>query len=281
MTEAIVFDLDEVDYHAHPALSSTGARQLLTAPALFAWSQSHPTPHVKAFDAGSAVHARVLGTGWQTVEIPEEVLSKSGTVGTDAARAFIAESRANNLIPLKAHELAEVNAIAESVLSHKTARMLLEQEGHAEASVFGTDPATGVECRARFDKLPTGPGRRIAVDLKTKHGAASPVKFAKTVADLGYHVQEAHYIDTLRFTGHHVDAFAFLVVEKEPPYLVATFVLNPDFQEIGAARAARARELFARGTETGQWPGYPEEIQIARPPQWAVYDHIDAQEIER
>lgn len=280
--QGIVLGMDEVEYHAHPALSSTGARELLTAPAKFAWSREHPRPHVKVFDVGASVHARVLGTGWEVVEIPDALLSGANrSISSAEAKQWVRDARAAQQIPLKSHEIAEVNAIAESVLAHKTARMLLEQEGHPEASVFSVDPATGVECRARFDFLPTGQGRRIAVDLKTKHGEASAVKFSKSVADLGYHVQEAHYIDTLRFADEYVDAFAFLVVEKEPPYLVATFVLNDDFREIGAARAARARDLFARGIESGVWPGYPDEIQIARPPQWAVYDHIDSTEAER
>lgn len=274
----LVPNLDEETYHAHPALSSTGARQLLKAPAKFEYFLSHPSPHKKAYDAGTAVHSKVLGVGAGTVEIPASVLSKSGTTGTDAAREFIANARAAGVTPLKAHEIEHVNAMAEAILANPMARLLLEQEGLREASVFGTDPVTGADCRCRFDLLPTGGGRRVAVDLKTDRDEATPVKFAKTVADHGYHVQDAHYEATAGFEGIEYDAFAFVVVEKEPPFLTAVIVLDQDFREIGRARAKRARELFAIGTETGIWPGYPGEIQIARPPMWAIYDHNDTEE---
>ncbi|KQR90990.1 MAG: PD-(D/E)XK nuclease-like domain-containing protein [Microbacterium ginsengisoli] len=284
MTESlsgVVLGLPEDEYHAHPALSSTGARQLLIAPAKFLFARSAPRVHKKAFDVGTAAHSRVLGTGWEIVAIPDSVLAVNGAASTAKAKAFIEEARANGQVPIKQAEFDEVTAMSEAVLAHPSARILLEQDGAAEASVFGVDPETGVETRARFDFLGRGSGRRVGVDLKTLHGEASPVKFAKTVADHGYHVQGAHYEDTLRFVGEHIDAFAFIAVEKEPPYLVGVFVLNEDYREIGAARARRARHLFARGIQDGIWPGYPDEIQIARPPQWAIYDHIDTEALEK
>lgn len=272
--DGFVPDLDEVTYHAHSALSSTGARQLLQAPARFAhWAENKP-PHKKAYDVGSAVHAKVLGTGWEVVEIPDDLLSgPNRAISSEAAKAWVAAARDSNAIPLKAFEIAEVDAMAESVLGHAMARALFEQEGAAEMSVFSRDPATGVEQRCRFDYLGTGSGRRFAVDLKTKHGLATPMKFSKTVAELGYHVQVGHYLDTLSAAGGHVDQFVFVVVEKEPPYLTASFVLGREYLEMGYAAAAEARRLFAAGIETGHWPGYPQELQIAIPPNWAVYDH--------
>lgn len=291
--QGIVHGLDEATYHAHPALSSTGARQLLEAPARFEFARSQPRAPRKAFDVGTMVHSKTLGVGAGVAIYPDgvnetefvdpetgddvlNVLASNGAASTKLAKAFEGWARAQGLVPLKRAEAAEVDAMAEAVLSHPTARVLLEQEGNPEASVFGTDPETGVECRARFDFL-----GRVGVDLKTFHGAATAVKFAKAVADHGYHVQGAHYDDTLQFVGEQIDAFAFIVVEKEPPYLVAVFVLDEDYREIGTARAKRARELFAASRDSGVWPGYPSQIQIARPPQWAVYDHIDATEAER
>ncbi|MFG6277959.1 PD-(D/E)XK nuclease-like domain-containing protein [Microbacterium sp. 5K110] len=295
MTEyqGAVLGLDEETYHAHPALSSTGARQLLEAPARFEHAQSQPRAPRKAFDVGTLAHSKVLGVGAGVAVYPDgagdhvfadpetgeefdNVLASNGAASTKLAKSFEVWARTQGLVPLKRAEADEVNAMAEAVLSHPTARVLLEQAGHPEVSVFGTDPATGVECRARFDFL-----GRVGVDLKTFYGAATPVKFAKTVADHGYHVQSAHYEDTLSFIGEQIDAFAFIVVEKDPPYLVAVFVLDDDYREIGAARAKRARELFAASRDSGVWPGYPSQIQIARPPQWAVHDHIDATEAER
>lgn len=275
MTDLIIAGMDEVEYHAHPALSSTQARQLLRAPKWFDYSRSAPRVHKKEFDVGTAAHTKVLGTGWPIVAIPKEILSADGGVRTKAAKEWVEKARADGQVPLKQEIVDEVDAMAESVLAQPSARLLLEQEGIAEASVFGVDEATGVETRSRFDFLGTGPGRRVGVDLKTVRGEATASAFARTVADRSYHVQDAWYTDTLEFAGEHIDAFAFVCVEKEPPYLTAVFVLDDDYREMGRAAAKRARELYRRGVDSGIWPGHPGEIQIVRPPQFVIYDHID------
>lgn len=274
----IIAGMDEEVYHSRPELSSTQARQLLRAPKWFDHSRTAPRVHKAAFDVGTAAHTKVLGTGWPLVAIPEALLSADGGIRTAAAKAWVEEARVAGRIPLKNTIVAEVNAMSESVLANATARTLLEQEGIPEASVFGTDPVTEVDVRARFDFLGRGSGRRVGVDLKTLRGDATPSSFARTVAERGYHVQDGWYTDSLEFAGEQIDAFAFICVEKEAPYLTATFVLDDDYREMGRAAARRARELYRRGMDSGTWPGHPDQIQIVRPPQFVIYDHIDSLE---
>lgn len=119
----------------------------------------------------------------------------------------------------------------------------------------------------------------MAVDLKTaKAGTARPFRFASTVVEYGYDVSWAHYLLTAELAGEPVVDMVFLVVETSPPFNILPARLDPDFKEIGEAKARVARERFARALETGEWPGYPTEIQLIRPPQFAIYDHIDSQE---
>src|SRR5690606_3432102 len=102
---------------------------------------------------------------------------KSGSVGTDAARAFLAKARAAGQVPLKAHEIAAAKQLADAVREDPDARSLLDQPGHAEVSLFATDPETGVEIRGRLDWLPDPrKGHRVfPVDLKTTSDA-SPLR---------------------------------------------------------------------------------------------------------
>lgn len=260
----VVADLPEAEYHAHPALSSTGARQLLDSPARFHYAQTHPQEHKAAFDLGSAVHSRVLGTGYGVVSLDFD------SFRTKDARVARDEASAAGLIPMLAKDLQGVSDIAESVLAHSTARALFEQDGQAEASVFATDPESGVNVRARFDWLAP-----ICVDLKTTGKPASTSSFARTVASFGYDVQEGHYIDTLELaTGERRD-MVFVVVETDPPHLVAVHQLDRDFRDMGRTKARRARELFATCTTTGVWPGYPTDVSLVIPPMYAVYDFQD------
>lgn len=267
--KGIVHDLNEAEYHAHPALSSTGARLLLESPAKFHYSQSHPQPGKDSFDLGTAVHTKVLGVGGKIISYPEEHLTASGNASTKAATIeWAAEQRANGLVIISPAQAKQVDGMAEAVLANPTARALFEQDGQAEASVFATDPDTGVEMRARLDWL--GP---INADVKTTGKSASKAEFEKTVVNFGYETQQIHYEDTLRFAGEDDRPFVFLVIETEAPHLVAVHQLDIVFREMGKTKARRARELFAECTDSGIWPGYPEEVQLISPPVWAVYQH--------
>lgn len=270
MNGRIVNDMPEAEYHARPELSSTGARLLLDSPARFHYAQTHPQAHKNAFDLGSAVHSKVLGVGAYSIVIPEELLATNGAASTKAAKDFMEQARSEGLIPIKAEVGNSVDAMVEAVLAHPTAKALFEQEGQAEASVFATDPVTGIEVRARFDYLAP-----ICVDLKTTAKDGSAAGFAKTVANFGYDVQRGHYLPTLEFATGERREMVFVVVETDAPHLVAVHQLDRDFVEMGEKKAQRARELFAECTASGIWPGYPTDVQLIIPPMYAVYDFQD------
>ncbi|GAA4175985.1 PD-(D/E)XK nuclease-like domain-containing protein [Gryllotalpicola koreensis] len=261
--------MSEAEYHARPELSSTEARRILDSPAKYRWFKDHPQKHESFFDAGSSVHAKVLGTGYGVVELDYPDWR------TKAAQQERDDVRAEGKIPMLKKDMVEVNLMSESVLAHPIARALFEQPGQAEASVFYTDPLTGVDMRARFDYLPHPTDRRrVATDLKTTSGKADPSGFAKSAASYGYDVQRGHYLETLEDDSELV----FVVVEKEPPYLVGVHQLAPEFASMGEVKAKRARELFAECTASGKWPGYPEQVQLVTAPVWSVYEFQDKYE---
>lgn len=270
--EGIVHDLDEATYHAHGALSSTEARMLLRTPAEYRWKKDNPPliePSAK-FDIGSAVHSKVLGTGYEIVEVEaDNWMSK-------AAKEAREQARAEGKVALLTKELGPIDAAAEAVLAHPGARQLFSQPGDAEVSVFATDLETGVDVRGRFDFLPTdftlGAPSRVAVDLKTTRDA-SPRGFTRSIADFGYDIQRAWYLDALhRITGEDAE-FVFVAVEKEPPYLVAVHQLPTIWAEMGVTKARKARQVYAECMASGEWPGYGNEVFLLSPPTWLIYQH--------
>lgn len=277
----IVPNLPEATYHAHPALSSTGARKLLESPARFHYWQSHPEPHKDAFDLGTAVHSKVLGVGWGVITYPPEHLTAAGNVSTKAATVeWVTEQRANGLVVITPEQAAHVNGMVDAVLAHPEARELFEQPGQSEASVFATDLNTDVEVRARFDYLPDFTGADPwCVDMKTTAKSAAPAEFLKTVANFGYHVQQEWYLHALDLaTGEFFGRMKFVVVETYAPYLVAVHELSQEFAEIGADKGKRARAKFAECTASGVWPGY-ESGDPLQPPMWAIYEDDTATEM--
>lgn len=265
-----VIGMPEAEYHEHPALSSTGAKKLLQAPAIFDHWRRNPEPPKREFDLGSAIHSEVLGTGYEI-----EVLDFKDYRTNDAKNAA-SDARDAGKIPVLRHQYDEVVPASKAVLKDKLARPWFEAEGDAEVSMFSTDPETGIEMRCRFDRLlKPVKGRHAAVDLKSIGTSASPDDFAKSAARFGYDVSQEHY----RYTHdpEHVDdlEFVFVVVEREAPHLVGVYVLDPEFVEIGRKKAAKARRLFAEHTASKKWPGYTSEITLIHPPVFHVYDFQD------
>lgn len=276
----LVLDMDDLTYHARPELSSTGVRRILDSPARFKWEQTHRVESV-AFDVGHAVHAKVLGNGPRVVEIPDEHLTPSGNVSTKAATVeWLNGQRAAGLVPIGPADARRITAMVEAVLAHKGARTILERPGDSEVSAFGTDPDTGVECRARFDRLTDG----LMVDVKTTAGSASVIGFGRDAAKHGYPIQEAHYSDTLAWaTGlspRECVPMAFIVVEKSAPHLVAVHQLDEVTRLVARDLAARARVTYAECLATNTWPGYGDDTLTPYIPSWWINQGDDEPEME-
>lgn len=270
--QGIVPNLDEAEYHAHPFLSSTGARKLLQSPAKYKWALDHPEPAKREFDLGTGVHSKVLGVGARLAVIPDGILASNGAASTASAKAFIEDARQSGLIPVKQAVADEVNAMVEAVLAHPLARSLFEQSGLPEVSLFGRDPDSGVNMRCRFDYLPDFTvDEPCAVDLKTARDA-SPEGFAKAVAEHRYDIQEEFYLLLYAIvTGDFTMPMRFVVVEKEPPYLVGVYPLAQEFLEMGRKKVREALDLYAACTTADVWPGYPLNPDPLQPPTWLMF----------
>lgn len=143
----------------------------------------------------------------------------------------------------------------------------------------------------------------IIGDLKTTEDA-SPEGFAKSIANWRYDVQHAYYIDGTRlaleqgkctppqegkaelsvywtdpvtgvlcrcrpdFWRGYPKHFAFIAVEKKPPYAVGVYVLDSEGVEIGRAQYQHDLRVYAECVRTGEWPGYGDKIQTINMPAW-------------
>jgi hypothetical protein len=271
ITEPGVYDIPAANYHDDPvpggSLSSTGARQLLACPARYRYDQDHPAAPKTAFDVGSAAHRLVLGAG------PELVRIDADEWRSNAVKAMVADVRARGAVPLKPAEWAQVHGMAAAIRSHPLAAALLQSgTGAAEQTLAWQDGATGVWCRAMVDWLPHAqPGRRmVIVDYKSAI-TADPREFCRSVANYGYHIQEAHYLDGVAALGlDPTPAWKFVVQEKTAPYLVSVVQLDESFRAVGRSRARLAREIYRDCEESGMWPGYPAEVATLSPPRWLL-----------
>jgi hypothetical protein len=268
ITEPGIHEMTNEEYHSHRyALSSSGARKLIeSSPAHFRYEQDNPQPVKKVWDIGNAAHKLVLGNG------PELRLVDYERWDTKAAKAEVAEARAEGAVPLKRAEYDQVHEMAAALRAHPVASLLFDPEhGKAEQSLFWRDEKTSVMRRARLDWLPNPrSGRLIIPDYKTCV-SAKPERLERVIDDLGYHQQDDTYRSACHALGiaDETAAFVFVCQEKTAPYVITVIEVNANARRIGAARNRRALEIFTRCTATGHWPGYSDDVVPVALPPWA------------
>lgn len=258
-------DVLESQYHTDSAVSQSGLKTLLECPARYKWQLDNPPPPKDVYDFGHAVHAKVLGTGLDVVEV------EADTWQTKAAREAKVQAHAAGKVPLLTKDVTKVHAMAEVVLAHPAARAVLEAEGQSEVSAWWTDPETGVPCRGRFDRLTQmSDGTPTIVDLKTSPSAA-PAKFAKSVYDFGYGAQQDMYVGGHEVITGHRPEYVIVVVEKDAPHVTEVYTLDSIAVERGHWAIRDALALYVHCAETDTWPGYTgsADITILPSPRWA------------
>ncbi len=262
----VIDGLSEQEYHAHSALSCSGAKKLLppSCPAIFKWELDNGRPEKRAFDFGHAAHSEVLGVGQPLLVVDAD------TWRTKAAQEQQAAAYASGHVPLLAKEASVVKAMGDQLRRHPVAGALLQPgTGQAEQSVFWRDDQFEVDCRARFDFITTlAGGRTCIVDYKSST-TANPAVIGKRVADFGYMIQDHWYRDGA-VAALDVDdpAFLFVFQEKTPPYLVTVVELDYEARRVGQILADRAREVYAECCATDTWPSYSNEVELVALPGW-------------
>jgi exodeoxyribonuclease VIII len=92
----------------------------------------------------------------------------------------------------------------------------------------------------------------------------------KTAAKWRYHVQAAYYSDGYRAAfGEAPKGFAFIAVEKDPPFMVAFYVASEAMTLRGRLDYKADLATFDRCRATDTWPALSDSPIIIDLPKWA------------
>jgi len=258
--------LSNEDYHGGEGVSKSQLDLLHKSPALLPWSRNAPEDDEKksALNVGDAVHAILLEP--HRFDDEYAVGPKDAPRNTKSGKEAWAEFEAtlNGRTVLTHEEHRKIQLIRESVLAHPHARWLIEADGDAEASIYWSERSTGQLARVRPDK--NIPDYRWIVDVKT---TADMSKFARSVHDYRYHVQDAMYSDGYAaHFGEEPAGFVFLVVSTSiecARYPVRLFTLDAEAKQIGRAEYQADMATYNECRERDEWPG----IETLSLPAWA------------
>lgn len=262
-------DLSNKDYHADDAIGSTMLKIYAECPQKFIHTRCSEPESTDSMDLGTAVHCLVLTPENFDEEVRIAPHCDKRTKEGKETWAHFCESSAKLVITEAQYAIAV--AIAAAVYAHPEASRLINQTGlEFEHSGFWDDPGTGIQCKYRPDIRSSN----WIADLKTTSDASTS-GFSRSIAQYGYHVSAAHYLEgdrVLRGTEHN--KFIFIAVETKPPFAVAVYVLGDIALKEGQRIRSKALDGIYNSNVSGEWPSYNDgvatEIDL---PKWAYYNN--------
>lgn len=271
------------DFTPQPALSASGIRTLIEAtPLAFAarnprlwreldlWPGEFKRKETKQTKMGTAIHSILLGAGQSIVVFdPADFPTKNGkpgkNLGTDAAKAAIAEAIENGFLPLSKAE----NIIATNTAEQAEAKILRHrvhgagwERGESEVTlIWQRQTSFGpIWCRCRPDRLDIATG--TAYDPKTTSKPINLHSLASKFASEGTDFQAAWVMDGIEnvFPALRGRArFIPIAIEIEAPYGCRPLRFPTSTLQLISQQIDSACELFAKCVYLGEWPDWPEE----------------------
>jgi hypothetical protein len=253
------------EYLAADGVNATALKHVTRSPAHYVASLLDPKTPTPALEFGKLLHYAVLEPQLFLanckVKPKFDRRTKAGKEGDAEFTAAIAPT--DIVVPEELEE--KLKRICDRVYKHPAIRRLLEK-GTREGTFWWTDKRTGLLCKGRPDfASATG----ILVDLKST-GDAREDAFSKAIWDYRYDIQAAHYTSGADACGiARPDAYAFIAIEKEPPYELCIYTAGVTILSMGNQWRNKAMDTYKRCVDSGEWPGYP---RLAKPiglPMWA------------
>jgi len=268
----LIQDISFEEYLRSPGMNASGLKKMLRSPAHYRAMVEEPEDPTESLEFGKWMHLRILEPQVFTARVAYQPKWRKNRKAEKEALAEWEASLAPDAIIIPECWRDVLERMADRVYAHPAARRLLEK-GTREGTFWWMDPATGLLCKGRPDFVSA---TSIIVDLKSAIDARQDA-FSAAVWKYRYDIQAAHYCSGAAASGiASGQEYAFIVVEKEPPYEVCSYVCampasGQQGSVLGLGEQWR-REAMARYKEcldTGTWPGYPQRHMPLEMPRWA------------
>lgn len=242
-------------YDAIPAVRRSDLWEMRKSPAHYLYRVTHQEEQTPALLFGIAAHKYILepGSFWdEYIEVPK--LDRR----TKEGRALWQEIIESGKTPISGDDMDIIRNMDQAIMQHPGAFELLGSGLH-EVPIEWTDAVTGEKCKCRPDVITSIDGEDWIVDYKTT-ASCDGSAFERSCRKYGYNLQAAMYTEGVLHSMFIEARFAFVAQEKTPPYAVRIYRCDPDFVEDGMALFRELIEKLHDCKESGEWPGYEDEV---------------------
>lgn len=172
-------------------------------------------------------------------------INKRTNAGKEQFEQFIEANKGKTIVTKEMIEGA--NKMIESVNNHRVASEILKANGTVQRKMNWVDTKTKLPCTMQSDF--DSDEINIVCDIKSTTDA-SESKFMRDAFEYGYHIQCAMYLEAFRRKMFRFPRFAFIVIEKEPPFAVNVFnKISESFIKLGQQEIETLRQEFVHAME--------------------------------
>lgn len=275
----IIQDVPDAEYHAWDCASQSRTTKLTRGwpPAkLRAYMDDADQDDTDTTAIGTGLHLRMFQPDKFASSIcPGPINPKTGKMFGRDSQAFLAWRQDNpDKTVLDDDDLAAIEGMRKSLLTLPDFVTILEHPQTMHEVSFRTvweiaDDTEFIPLQTKGRADLCLPEINLIGDLKTTDDASRDA-FERSIYKWGYHHQGAWYRQQSADLGIPCWDFCFFVVERKYPYLPAAYRLLDVVMDRGWHELQRPLITLARAYATGEWPGYPKEIQDVGLPKWAI-----------
>lgn len=230
-----------------------------------------PQPNTQAMDHflfGNAYHTYVLQIDrFHDKYFPHDKLTRSTRGGKPTGQWKEVLEKAGKKEVLWNEDLETIKIMREALKQNKSAWSAITGPGRRELTLIWKDDF-GIWCKARLDICMDA--IQVITDLKST-ADASPMGFGKSAANFGYPLQAGHYIEGAVECLDWVPEFCFIAQEKSDPYAAMVFQVSKDLIMESMDRIYALKQKLAEAFRTGEYKGYPDNVQSLEMPRWYYY----------
>lgn len=250
--------ITRAEYEAIPAANASMLEHFEQSPAHAREAMIRPRKPSSAMEFGTAFHVAILEPKRFAAEyVAAPKVDRRTNAGKAAWREF--EEAHPDHVALDAEEFKTISRMRDAAWGHPIASKLLGGLGLNEVAVVFRDEETGLLCKGLLDRISSFDGWTWIVDAKSTEDASRQA-FCRSIKTYHYGAKAAFYLDGCYAVEPRERRFAWIAVEKTPPYGVAIY--EADFSAIDAGRSKYRRwlRLYEEAMRTNEWPGYPTHI---------------------